>query len=267
MIRLGTVPYCNAFPLTHFLSGVLPNADLTPWYPSEMRQELVAGKLDFALMPVAELMYIPKAQIISNCAIACSGEVRSVRLISKKPIEQIKTIALDTASRSSITICRIILRHFYGINPVQEKLPLDVPLDNCSTDAFAVIGDRALSYQPAEHWQYRYDIGTLWKEKTGLPLVFAAWIGIASPQNNAETAPALETARDKGLAQLAAVITQKQRAGVVFPVPFDEVLDYYRNAIVYQLGEAEYTSLQLFFELALCCGLSGPNEKPLVKSN
>jgi chorismate dehydratase len=253
MIRLGTVPYCNAFPLTHFLPDVLPDAELTSWYPSAMRQQLLTGRLDLALMPVAELLHIPNAEIVSHCCIACNGEVRSVRLISKKPLTHIKTLALDTASRSSVTICLLILRHFYAITPAVETLPPDLPLDSCPADAFVVIGDRSLSYKPAEQWQYRYDIGTLWKENTGLPLVFAAWIGLGAGSADvmsAEVIAALETSRDKGLANLEMVLREKQQEGVVLPAAVDDVLDYYRNAIVYTLGGNEQKSLRLFLELS-----------------
>ncbi|GHT15573.1 hypothetical protein FACS1894170_13110 [Planctomycetales bacterium] len=260
MFRLGTVPYCNAFPLTHFIPELLPNAELSVWYPSEMRQELIAGRLDAVLMPVVELLQLPEAIIISNCAIACKGAVQSVRLMSRKPVEKIETLALDTASRSSVTICRVLLWHFYGISPPLTSLPLDVPLDSCRSDAFVVIGDRALGYQPSPQWQYQYDIGAFWEEKTGLPLVFAAWIGLKPLCENTGLITALEAARDKGLSQLETVIAEKQRAGAIFPVPSVAILDYYRNAIVYAIGESERSGLKLFLKLAKEYGMGSPLE-------
>ncbi|GHT20740.1 chorismate dehydratase [Planctomycetales bacterium] len=249
-LRIATVPYCNAFPLTHYLPQELPDAEIIPYYPSKMRQQLLADEIDLALMPVAELLRTPCAKIVSNCSIASDGDVRSVKLFSKKPIEEIQTLALDTASRSSVTICRLILQHFYHIVPIQEDLPLDAPLNSCSSDAFVVIGDRCMSYVPLEQWQYRCDLGGLWKQNTGLPLVFAAWIGINAQSSEPETIQSLETARDKGLTQLELLIKEEVRRGVKLPLPENEVLDYYRNAIVYTLSERANESLQLFLDLA-----------------
>jgi chorismate dehydratase len=256
LLRIGTVPYCNAFPLIHYLQEELPGIVLSEWVPSDMRLRLIAHHLDLVLMPVAELMSLPHGKIVSNCAIACNGAVRSVRLICRKPIEKIKTLSLDTASRSSITICELILRHFYGLNLTKYKLSADQPLNHCKTDAFVVIGDRALAYQPSDQWEYRYDLGELWKLKTGMPLVFAAWIGHSESVWSKTTIQSLQSSRDRGLANLEAVADAKIRAGVSLPVPKEDVLDYYRYAIVYTLGQEERISLQTFFDLALLHGLA-----------
>ena len=248
-MQIGTVPYCNAFPLIHFLPEYLPRAVISEWFPSAMRRQLVEQKLDLALMPVAELMLIPNAKIISNCCIACNGEVRSVLLFSRKPIEQILTIALDTASRSSVTICEVILRHFYGIMPEKYRLERNQHPDTCRTDAFLIIGDRALACQPSGDWRYRYDIGDLWKEKTNLPLVFAAWIGTSPQIEDSAVAEALQASRDRGVQQLEAVLDAKERQGILLPLEGKQILDYYRHAIVYTMGESECAGLQRFFDL------------------
>jgi chorismate dehydratase len=249
-IHIGTVPYCNAFPLVHYLPEHLPGAVLSEWLPSTMRQQLAEQKLDLAMMPVAELLFLPHSNIVSDCCIACNGVVRSVLLFSRKPIEQIRTISLDTASRSSVTICELVLRHFYGLQPEKHRLEQKQNLDDCRTDAFVIIGDRALAYQPADCWRYRYDIGELWKEKTGLSLVFAAWIGISPKAWDTSIASALEASRDQGLQQLEAILDAKERLGIALPLNRAETLDYYRQAIIYKMGEAERAGLQCFFDLA-----------------
>ena len=249
-IQIGTVPYCNAFPLIHYLPEHLPSAVISEWVPSAVRQQLAEGKLDLALMPVAELPFLTNGKIISNCCIACNGAVRSVLLFSRKPIEQIQSIALDTASRSSVTVCELLLRHFYRIQPVKQRLEENQNPNDCSTDAFVIIGDRALAYKPSDSWAYRYDIGELWKAKTGLPLVFAAWVGCSPQVDNSAVISALEQSRDQGLQQIEAVFEAKERQGVVFPLDRERILDYYRQAVVYTLGEEEHAGLQCFFRLA-----------------
>ena len=249
-IQIGTVPYCNAFPLIHYLPEFLSGTVISEWLPSAMRQQLAGQKLDLALMPAAELMRLPHSKIVSNCCIACNGAVRSVLLFSRKPIEQIRSIALDTASRSSAAICGLILRHFYGIQPEKHRLEGNQHPGDCRMDAFLLIGDRALAYQPAGHWGYRYDIGELWKEKTNLPLVFATWAGCPPLVEDSSIAAALEASRDRGLQHLEAILEAKERQGVTLPLNREQILDYYRQAIVYTMGEPEHAGLQCFFELA-----------------
>lgn len=222
-----------------------------------MRLRLMAHHLDLALMPIAELMNLPYGKIVGDCCIACRGPVQSVRLISKKPIEKIETLALDTASRSSITMCDLILRHFYDLKPTKYKLNSENPLDSCKFDAFVVIGDRALSYQPSDSWEYRYDLGELWHEKTGLPFVFAAWIS-CTDQAWRETAAlkALGRSRDRGLERIDTILDEQQRNGIEFPVSRPEMKSYFTESIFYRLGEEEKLGIQSFFDLALLHGLA-----------
>jgi len=232
------------------LPEYLPGAVISEWLPSTMRQQLADGKLDLAMMPVAELLFLPQGKIISNCCIACNGAVRSVLLFSRKPIEQIRTIALDTASRSSVMIGELLLRHFYGLQPEKHRLETDQNPNDCRTDAFLIIGDRALAFQPSEYWQYRYDIGELWKVKTGLPLVFAAWIGCLPKVKEPSITSALEASRDRGFQHLEAILDVKAQQGVALLLGREVILDYYRQAVVYTMGEPERAGLQRFFDLA-----------------
>jgi predicted solute-binding protein len=146
-------------------------------------------------------------------------------------------------------ICELIFRHFYGIQPEKQRLEMYHNPDDCLTDAFLVIGDRALAYQPADCWEYRYDIGELWKAKTGLPLVFAAWVGCVPQTEEPSVALALETSRDRGLQHLEAILDAKERQGIPLPLGREEILDYYRQAIIYTMNEAEQAGLRRFFEL------------------
>ncbi len=254
-LRMGTVPYCNAWPLVHFLPQKTPGALISEWFPSDMRLRLMAHHLDVALMPVAELMNLPYGKIVGNCCIACHGPVRSVLLVSKKPIEKINTISLDTASRSSITICELLLRHFYDLQPTRYKLSLEKSLNDCRTDAFVVIGDRALAYKPSEKWAYRYDLGELWLEKTGLPLVFAAWIGCTDrAYGNADLIHALQASRDTGIGNVTQILAEKPLEKM--PVARDDVYSYLAESIKYRLGDDEMRSLQAFFDLALLHGFT-----------
>jgi len=249
IVQIGTVPYCNAFPLTHYLPEYLPDVVISEWYPSAMREQLAEGKLDLALLPVAELTSLPQGKIVSNCCIACKGAVRSVLLFSRTPIEQIRTIALDIASRSSVMICELLLRHFYRLQPEKYRLEANQNPNTCPADAFLIIGDRALAFQPSECWTYRYDIGEFWKKKTGESLVFAAWIGGSPQVLEPFIVSALEQSRDRGLRQLETMLDAKERQGTTLPLDREQILDYYRQAIVYTMGGEEHAGLQHFLRL------------------
>lgn len=256
-LRVGIVPYCNAWPLVHFLQSELNGAILSPWVPSAMRLRLMAYHLDLALMPVAELMNLPYGKIVGNCCIACRGEVRSVKMFSRKPIEKIDSLALDTASRSSITMCELILRHFYDRRPTRYRLHDEKPLEQCKSDALVVIGDRALSYRDTEYWDYQYDLGALWHEKTGLPFVFAAWIGCSERLwNDDQIVRSLESARDRGVRSVDTILDEKERDRVPFPVSRPEMHRYLTDSIVYRLDREEQLGLQSFFDLALLHGMT-----------
>ncbi|MCL2004607.1 MAG: menaquinone biosynthesis protein [Planctomycetaceae bacterium] len=237
-LRIGTVPYSNAFPLIHFLPEYLPGAVISEWIPSAMRQQLAEQHLDLALMPVAELPHLPEGRIVSNCCIACDGPVQSVLVFSRVPIEQIRSISLDSASRSSVMICEMLFRQFYGIQPETHCLESDQNPDFCGRDAFLLIGDRALAYRPTAAWPYRYDVGELWKAKTGLPLVFAAWIGCTPQVFDESLALALERARDRGLQELETILDAKERQGIALPLGRERMLDYYRQSIIYKMPSA-----------------------------
>lgn len=252
-LRVGNVPYSNTLPLVYFLTSYLPAAGVSQWIPSAIKRELQTGNLDFAIMPVAELLSLPEGIIIGDCCIASNGKVRSVYLHSRKPIDKIETLALDTASRSSVTLGQLILRHFYNRKPVLEKLSPDKPLEDCPADGFVVIGDRCLSFVPSEKWEYRYDLGNVWKEKTGLPFVFAAWTTCGKTlADNEELIAALSQARDFGLRSIAESLDDKScsKLPLKLPLPDNEMKDYFTNNIVYKLGNEERKGMNTFLKLA-----------------
>jgi len=145
-------------------------------------------------------------------------------------------------------ICELLLRHFYGLQPEKHRLEGTQNPDDCRADAFLVIGDRALAYRPSDCWAHRYDIGELWKRKTGLPLVFATWICCSPQVEESVVALALEASRDRGLRHLEAILDTKERQGIALPLGREQIMDYYRQAIVYTMGAAEYAGLQYFFD-------------------
>jgi chorismate dehydratase len=148
--------------------------------PSECARQLLSGEADLGLIPIAALT--PALRIVPGCTIASLDRVRSIQLLSKVPLDQIRTIAADTASRSSVAYTELILKRFHANSPTFEPAPADPIAMLAHHDAALLIGDPALlalEHRPAIEaalgpltW---HDIAHLWHTHTGLPWVAAVW--------------------------------------------------------------------------------------------
>lgn len=258
-LRVGAFQHlrCNSWPLVHFLSRELPGVIMSEWQPASIGLRLMTKHIDLALLPSAELMNLMNSKIISNCCIACRGGVRSVWLVSKKPIEAISSLALDVSSRSSILMCEILLLHYFGVRPRRFRLDSRLNIDNCQTDAFVVVGNAALDYRPSECWKYKFDLGSLWFEKTGLPFVFATWVSCNKEVwANQEYVRACERSRNRATDNIECLLDEKRDELVKLALQRDLIKSYLTESIIYKLGEAERAGLQFFFDLALLYGFT-----------
>src|SRR5450432_861956 len=113
-IRIGAVTYLNTKPLIHQLEQLAPEADLILELPSRLADQLSAGKLDVALIPIVEVFRGEGYRLLPDMAIASSGPVLSVTVFSKVPWQQIRTLALDEGSRTSAALVQVLLRKRYG---------------------------------------------------------------------------------------------------------------------------------------------------------
>src|SRR5205085_6110653 len=116
-MRIGAVSYLNTKPLVYRLAELAPQHELVFDLPSRLADDLAAGKLDVALIPSIEFFQNPSYTIVSDACIGCRGPVRSVKLVSRGPLKQIRTLALDEGSRTSVALVQILLRERYGISP------------------------------------------------------------------------------------------------------------------------------------------------------
>ncbi len=248
-LKIGSVPYTNAWPLTRFLPEMFPGSVLTSHIPAQLQFRLIAHHLDIALTPLAALMELPTGSILGNACIACHGPVESVLIYAKRPLESLRHIAMDVSSRSSVLLAEILFREFYGVRPVQYQLAENTDPMETPTDAFLLIGDPALRFRQREPWEYRYDIGTLWKEKTGLPFVFAAWIACHDKhRDDVAIARTLQSARDRGCEDIAGVVADRASES---PVSLERLHDYLGRSIRYTIGEEERIAIDTYFKLAM----------------
>jgi chorismate dehydratase len=262
--KLSIVRYLNAVPLAW---SILEGPDSTAFdsvlsAPSECADQLAAGSVDIGLIPSIEYQRIPGCRIIAGPAVACRHRVRSVLLISQKPLYRVRTVAADTGSRTSVVLAQIIFDEFYHVQPAFKPAAPDLERMLAEHDAALVIGDTALKFmeqheQPnAEKQQAMlrlgpeplevFDLAERWKFLTGLPFVFAFW---AARQgfDDIETAERLRRARDYGVAHIAE-ITDRYSSLLGLPAPF--VREYLEENVSYYTDAACLEGLRLFYEKA-----------------
>src|SRR4051812_3880472 len=195
--RVGSVRYLNAVPLTRGLEDEVVFAT-----PSELAKMLQRDELDAALVSVTEVLFSDRYDILDGTAIASLGEVKSVLLAHRKPLEEAKEIFCDTASLTSINLLRILLAE-RGLNPEFKPLP---SYDFKSLpDYTLLIGDPALDFLLGPHEHEIFDLGAAWFEMTALPFVYAVWALRRGTENSA-LRHALTEAREFGLDTLDYVI-------------------------------------------------------------
>ena len=254
-VRIGAVGYLNARPLVHGLDRH-PRFQVRYDVPSECARLLHAGAIDLGLIPSIEYLRGGPYAIVPDLAIASDGPVASVTIFTTRPIADVRSIALDTSSRTSVALVRVLCACLFKISPALESRgpDLDDMLSRC--DAALIIGDKALFQDPAagkpgSRVVEKIDLGEAWQRLTGLPFVYAFWAG--PPQAlTAEDVSALVTARDEGVRQpellareYLASTPQWQALGA----------EYLRDNIKYYLGVREREGLQLFYRLAAEAGV------------
>ena len=240
--RIGAVSYLNTRPL---LLGIeqesfLNSIDLVKSYPANIAQDLLSGKIDIGLVPVAILPQLSDPHIVSNYVIGANGAVASVALFSEVPIDEIKSIYLDYQSRTSVQLLKILLAQFWK-KEVEFLAATEGYIDQISgTTAGLIIGDRALDN--LNKFPYMYDLGLAWKQHTGLPFVFAAWV--ANQPVPAEFMAAFDAANGYGLAHLDEVIALIPAQEQVY-----DLHKYYTENISYVYDEEKKKGLAAFFKL------------------
>jgi chorismate dehydratase len=250
-LRVGAVNYLNTRPLVYQFERFAPHAELVFDYPSRLADDLAGGRLDVALVPSIEFFRDPTYTIVSDACIACRGPVLSVKLFSRVAPEEIRTLALDEGSRTSVALARILLSERYGVRPQLEGLPVEAALEDTRADAVLLIGDRAIR-SPGGRFQVVWDLGDEWCRWAELPFVFAMWVARAGAEL-AGLDTALAAARDAGVAHLDDIAAREAAPlGLTRP----QCLAYLRDNLYFYLGQREQRGLNLFYEKAARMGLA-----------
>jgi chorismate dehydratase len=229
--------------------------DLQLTVPSGCADAVAGGQADVGIVPSIEYQRIADAVILPGMSIASKREVKSVLLLSKMPLAQVQTMALDESSRTSAALVRILMRKFYSrqVNFLPAAPDPGAMLERA--DAALLIGDPALAYHgPAEV----YDLAREWRRFTGRPFVFAVWMGHAGTPLSPHLTE-FRASLDFGLAHIDDIAAEYAPKLGMTP---SAVKVYLSQNIDYSLDEENVQGLKLFYRLAHEVGLT-PADKPL----
>jgi len=252
-LRISAISYLNTAPLMwdfeHTEAG--REFDISYTLPSNCARELAAGTADIGIIPAAAYTQIPGLMVLPGVAIASRRAVRSILLVSRVPMDQVRTVALDTSSMTSVALTKVLFEKWLGRGRTFTSMPPDIEKMLAEHDAGLLIGDPALQVDRSRY--HTLDLAEEWIRHTGKPFVFAFWALREAALR--ETSPAQDLAevfqrsRDHGLeaANLDRIVRKwSPRLGL----SESEVRDYLRGNIHYQLDPACLEGLQLFYHYA-----------------
>lgn len=240
MLKISTVSFLNTVPFIYGLkqSKLIRTIDLHLDYPSICAEKLIRGNVDLALVPVVVIPRLKNSYIISNYCIGANGSVDTVCLYSDVPINEIESIALDYQSRTSVELLKILFNEYWGLTPEFKKSKEGFEEDIKENHAALVIGDRAFALN--DKHKFIYDLSAIWKEMTGLPFVFAAWV--ANTRLSQNFINHFNKALEKGLSDITKALNQEgsNHSGCENPE------DYLNNKISYKLDIEKQKGMELF---------------------
>lgn len=251
-VRVGAVSYLNTWPLVHGLRSRTDLVDLRFDVPSRCAALLHEGAVDVGLIPSIEFLrgdYVA----VPGIAIASEGPVASVALFSRVPVRDVRRIALDTSSRTSAALVRVLCAEHWGIAPEFSPCRPGLPGMLERHDAALLIGDNALFADHDALGLCKVDLGEEWTSLTGLPFVWAFWAGRAGDLSDG-LCRALADSRDAGVRALDEIATgysdgDEQRRAIA--------AHYLREHMRYELGDRHVEALRRFYRAAADLGIVG----------
>jgi chorismate dehydratase len=282
-LRISIVQYLNTAPLVWgFTNGPLRGKyDLSFTVPSQCAEDLRTGRADVAIIPAIEFQRINDLVVLPDMAISSKKQVRSLLLVSKSPVREVRSLALDRSSRSTQALTRILCAEHWKIAPNFSEAAPDLADMLRQSDAALLIGDPALRIslgvekdcQPGPEGQticpagllgitsserlHIYDVVGEWRSLTGLPAVLAVWAArrdLATPEMTAD----FIASRDFGLSHISEITSEAARG---LELPEEALGSYLRHNIDFFLGAENLRGLHLYYEYAVQLGLI-PQAKP-----
>lgn len=260
--RIGCVSYLNAKPLIDGLDG-LPDPQVRFDVPSKLLEELLSGGVDMALCPVIDYFRssVP-LEIVCVGGIGCRGATLTVRLFSRVPLDQIKTIHVDSDSHTSVALLRVLLAERLALRPrivdfdAHHAAPAPIAGAGANPaapyEAMLLIGDKVVTDAPApELYPHQIDLGESWHALTGLPFVFAVWMTRAGTELG-DLPARLDAQRQLNAGRLDEIVA-RHAAPRGWPAPLAR--HYLGTLLRYNVGEEELDAIRRFAESAYRLGL------------
>lgn len=257
-LRISAISFLNTAPLMWDFEQGETAAQLAQHFsldytvPSRCAEQLKEGSADIGIIPVAAYTLIPDLMVVPDVAIAAKNAVRSILLISKVPVEKIRSVATDDSSRTSAALVEIYLRKFVGTNPGFSRQSPNLSEMLRWHDAALLIGDPALQVQTGDY--YVYDLAEQWRRWTGRPFVFAFWAtrtaALAGAPAEVNVARVFQQSRDNGLRHIPEIVSAWAPR---LNLPPQIVGNYLAENVDYFLDQENLDGLRLFFRYAEEC--------------
>jgi chorismate dehydratase len=252
-LRISAISYLNTAPLMwDFEHGDTGRQfDISYTLPSACARALQAGAADIGIIPAAAYSQIPGLMVLPGVAIASRRPVRSILLVSKVPVDQIRTVALDTSSMTSVALTKILFEKWLGGGRTFTPMSPDIEKMLAAHDAGLVIGDPALQIDRARY--LTLDLAEEWIRYTGKPFVFAFWAvregALREAAPSQDLAAVFQQSRDHGL-EPASLDQISREWAPRLGLKESDVRSYLNENIYYQLDAPCLEGLQLFYRYA-----------------
>jgi chorismate dehydratase len=229
--------------------------------PSVCAERLERGEIDLGMVPSIAHLARPGDRIVPGICIGSEGPVASVALFTRVPMPEVRSIALDTSSRTSAALTRILCARRFGISPAFVERPPDLPSMLAAADAALLIGDPALFADPAAHGATKIDLGEVWTAMTGLPFVWAFWAGRPDVAD-AEVVADLQAAAEAGMAH-----SDEVADAYVATAPQHRALArrYLREYLMFRLTARAIQGLETYYSEARALALVDVDPSPAVR--
>ena len=240
MIKVSAVSYLNTIPFIYGLKNslIFDHIELSLDFPALCAEKLLNNQVDIGLVPVVVIPKLQHPHIISDYCIGANGAVDTVCLYSDVPISEIDSIALDYQSHTSVELLKILLEEYWHLSPELIKAEVGFEDSIKGKHAALVIGDRAFALN--DKHPYTYDLSAIWKQMTGLPFVFAAWV--ANKKLLPDFIIDFNNAFEKGLSDIEKALVLE---GSNYP-NCENPKDYLNNRISYDLDAEKKKGMELF---------------------
>ncbi len=252
-LRISAISYLNTAPLMwdfeHGGSG--EKFDISYTLPSACARALSEGKADIGIIPAAAYTQIPGLQVLPDVAIASRRAVRSILLVSKVPVEEVRTVALDTSSMTSVALTKVLFEKWLGGGRTFTPMAPGIEEMLAEHDAGLLIGDPALKIDRSRY--LTLDLAEEWIRYTGKPFVFAFWAvrsaALRQADQSLDLAAVFRDSRNHGLESASLNQIAQERAPRLGLSEAD-VVNYLTENIHYQLDAGCLEGLQLFYRYA-----------------